>query len=156
MLSKLIVTLIIVIPLFIFSCSESSTGPEDEFGKISGAITFIGSWPENGEVQVSAWTSWPPAGPPTAFSDAFTPGTIFQNYALEGLSKGIYDVITVGWRNPDNPADAKVLGIYWLQTDSLGVDSNGYPTVTPVSIDVSSSKMKWKNIDIIADLDIIP
>ncbi|MDQ7052472.1 MAG: hypothetical protein Q9P14_06110 [candidate division KSB1 bacterium] len=60
----------------------------EEFGEISGTVTFVGTWPQTGEIQVSIWASWPPMGPPAAASTAFQSGQNVQTYKIDGLSKG--------------------------------------------------------------------
>lgn len=129
-----------------------------EFGEITGKVNFVGTWPQTGEVQVSIWASWPPAGPPAAATDAIPADVSSFDYKIEGLSKGMYPVVTVGWRDPSNPAGAKVLGIYWDQTDSLGVDGLGNPIVAPEeikAIEIKDGQMVFTNIDIKANLDIV-
>lgn len=153
MLRKFLAIFIFISLLFLLSCSNG-TGSSSEFGKISGSVTFLGNWPSTGDVQVSAWTEWPPAGPPAVASDVFTSGVNPQDYVLEGLSKGTYKVITAGWRDPNNPSGALVLGVYWAK-DSIGVDTTGMPTVNPQSIEVSSDHLNWNNINIVADLNIV-
>ncbi len=155
--NMLVVFILITLLPLLYGCSEDKK-PTDggEFGEISGTVTFVGTWPSTGEVQVSIWSTWPPAGPPAAATDPLTAGTAVQSYKIEGLSKGTYTAVTVGWRDPANPAGAKVLGIYWEKSDSLGVDSNGNPTVQPMPIEVSEGKLVWSNVDIKADLDIVP
>jgi hypothetical protein len=129
-----------------------------QFGEISGSVNFVGTWPTNGEVQVSLWATWPPAGPPAAATSAFTPITPPQSvsYKIQCLNKGTYPVMTVGWRDPANPRGAKVLGIYWANNDSLAVDSTGnmLPGVQPLPITVSDAKMNWSNVNIKADASI--
>ena len=88
MFVKFITLLVLVFSLFISSCSDSTS--TEDFGQITGSVTFVGSWPTYGDVQVSAWTEWPPAGPPSAASIVFTSGVNPQDYTIEGLSKGTY------------------------------------------------------------------
>lgn len=140
---------------FATGCDSDNPTQTQQFGEISGTVTFIGSWPSVGEIQVSAWTSWPPTGPPAAASDPLQKGVNVQNYKLEGLQKGTYQVITVGWRDPSNPAGAKVIGVYWEQADSLGVDANGNMTVAAKAIVIDENSMVHSNINIKANLDIV-
>ena len=141
----------------LLGCGEDE-GPFDgeKFGEVSGTVTFVGTWSSTGAVQVSIWTVWPPIGAPAAATDPLAVGSAVQSYKIEGLSKGTYTAVTVSWRDPANPAGAKVLGIYWERSDSLGVDGNGNPTVQPMPIEVSDEKLVWSNADIRADLDIVP
>lgn len=130
-----------------------------QFGEIAGKVNFVGTWPSKGEVQVSLWANWPPAGPPAAATAAFTQVTTPQSvsYKLQCLNKGNYPVLTVGWRDPLDPRGAKVLGIYWAQSDSLAVDNTGslLPGIVPLSINVSDSKVNWSNVNIKANLSIV-
>ncbi len=146
----------LVLAAFLISCGKQENPVETEkFGEISGTVTFIGTWPQIGEVQVSAWTDWPPMGPPAAASDPFQPGKNVQTYKIEGLSKGKYPVITVGWRDPSNPAGAKVLGVYWANKDSVGVKADGISFVgNPIPIEITDEKLVWTNIDMKANLDL--
>jgi hypothetical protein len=147
----------LVLMAFFVACSEDENPVQTEqFGEVSGTVTFVGTWPSIGDVQVSMWTSWPPAGPPAAASAKFASGMAKQTYKIEGLNKGTYQVVTVGWRDPANPAAAKVLGIYWARNDSLAVDGTGRQLqgVQPIAIEISDAKLKWTNVDIKANLDI--
>jgi hypothetical protein len=138
------------------SCSDDENPlATQEFGEISGKVTFVGNWPQTGDVQISIWASWPPTGPPAAATDPLQTGVASVDYKIEGLSKGMYPVITAGWRDPNNPQGAKVIGIYWDQSDSLGVDGLGNPMVAPRAIEIKDSQMVFQNIDIKANLDIV-
>ena len=68
-----------------------------EFGSISGTVTFSGSWPDSGEVLITLDTSYPPQGPPAAFSyitsDDISNGV--YNYNFSDLSFRSYEAITV-------------------------------------------------------------
>ncbi len=141
--------------LLLAACSSSPTASND-LGEISGTVTFVGQWPSRGDIQVSAWASWPPAGPPAAASEVFTAGKNSQSYKIEGLSKGDYPVITIGWRDPANPQGALVLGIFWDNTAKAGVDSSGMPNVTPKPVSISSGHLTWNNVDMTANLDVVP
>lgn len=153
------IALLLIIPFLVLAfaaCSDENNPAETEkFGEISGTVTFVGTWPQVGDVQVSVWTSWPPMGPPAAASDPLTKGQNVQSYKIEGLSKGTYPVVTVGWRDPSNPAGAKVLGVYWANKDSVGVAADGITlTVQPIAIEISDNKLVWNNVDIKANLDL--
>lgn len=145
---------IVLIFFAAFSCSDGSSN-DDEFGEVSGTINFVGDWPSTGDVQVSIWSSWPPMGPPAKASVALTPGDNSQSYSLDGLSLGSYPVVTVGWRDPLNPAGAKVIGVYWSNTTTVGVDATGNVVVEPMGIVVEDGHMNHRNINIVADLNVI-
>ncbi len=149
---------VILSSFLILNCDKDDNSVDSEqFGSISGTVTFVGTWPSTGEIQVSIWTSWPPQGPPAAATDPLTQGQS-KTYKIEGLTKGTYPVVTAGWRDPANPAGAKVLGVYWSMTDSVGVDSSGnvLPSVQPTPIVISDDQLNHSNIDIKANLDIVP
>lgn len=129
---------------------QSSTTTE-----ISGTITFNGTWPAQGNIQVSLWTSWPPAGPPAAFSAPLTPGVATQTYKISGLSKGPYAVITAGWRDPADPTGAKVIGVYSANNTLAGVDCKGDFTVAPLPVEISDNNPKATNVNLVANLDIL-
>jgi hypothetical protein len=140
---------------FILGCSEKNNPVESQTaGEISGTITFVGTWPATGNVQVSMWTSWPPAGPPAAFSSVLTPGVATQTYKISGLNNGPYSVITVGWRDPADPTGAKVIGVY-TGNDILGVDCKGQFTLPALPIEISDSQRKVANVNMRANLDIL-
>ena len=144
-----------VLSALLAGCGEDESPVEAEkFGQISGTITFVGTWPSGGDVQVSIWASFPPAGPPAAATEPLAPGETVA-YEIPGLSKGTYPAVTVGWRDPNNPMGGKILGIYWAQSDSLGVASDG-SLATPISIEISDAQLDWSNVDIKANLDIAP
>lgn len=152
----LYVAFIVAAVAMVAGCSDDDNpAAAQQFGEVSGKVVFVGTWPQAGDIQVSIWASWPPAGPPAAATDPLSPGVMEQNYKIEGLNKGNYPVVTVGWRDPNNPAGAKVIGIYWANSDSLGVDAAGNPTVQPSAIEIADGKMVWENINIKANLDII-
>ncbi len=148
---------IVVIMAFFFGCSDDKNPVQTpQFGEVSGTVKLVGTWPATGDVQVSVWASWPPAGPPAGASAKFTAGQNVQTYKIEGLNKGTYPVVTVGWRDPANPAAAKVLGIYWANSDSVGVaDGRGITLsgVQAIPINIADGNMTWTNVDIKANLD---
>lgn len=129
-----------------------------QLGAVYGKVNFVGTWPSKGEVQVSLWSTWPPAGPPAAASTVFTQVTTPQSvsYKIQCLSQKTYPVLTVGWRDPANPAGAKVLGIYWSQSDSLAVDGSGRPMAgaNPLPVEIVDGKLNWSNVNIKANLSI--
>ena len=85
--------------LMIISCDDNETSEEvlPEFGTISGNVNFSGTWPDSGEVLITLDTSYPPQGPPAAFSyitsDDISNGV--YNYNFSDLSFRSYEAITV-------------------------------------------------------------
>ena len=85
--------------LIMVSCEDNNNNEEvlAEFGSISGTVNFSGSWPDSGEVLITLDTSYPPQGPPAAFSyitsDDISNGV--YNYNFSDLSFRSYEAITV-------------------------------------------------------------
>ena len=85
--------------LIMVSCEDNNTNEEvlAEFGSISGTVNFSGSWPDSGEVLITLDTSYPPQGPPAAFSyitsDDISNGV--YNFNFSDLSFRSYEAITV-------------------------------------------------------------
>ncbi|MBI4720210.1 MAG: hypothetical protein HY770_03105 [Chitinivibrionia bacterium] len=130
-------------------------------GSVAGKVTFQGSWPSTGEVQVSIYSNltapYIPMGPPDAATDPITSGSSEYNYIIAGLDKGVYTAIYVGWRDPANPAGARLLGMYWVYEDSVGISaSSGLPVAAPSSVTISSTSLNHTGLDIKADLDLAP
>ena len=148
---------IVVIMAFFLGCSDDNNPVQTaQFGTVTGTVKLVGAWPATGNVQVSIWSSWPPAGPPAGASAIFTSGQNSQTYQIDGLSKGAYPVVTVGWRDPANPAGAKVLGIYWANSDSVGVaDGRGITLsgVQALPINIADGNMSFTSINIKGNLD---
>ena len=161
--AKIVVTAIIILTMIMVSC-KSSNEPEDttpQTGSVSGKVTFVGTWPTTGEVQVGIYANlqppYIPMGPPEAFTDPIPQGTVEYTYKLEGLEKGTYSAIYVSWRDPNNPAVSKILGMYWAHTDSVGIDtSSGFtlPVEPPTPVTIDDDNLNLTNLDIKADLDL--
>ncbi len=151
-----LLSVILSFTLIFWGCEKDSTGPENDFGSVSGKINFIGTWPSNGDIQVSIYSAWPPMGPPDVATDPLPSGSNSQSYKIEGISKGDYSAIVVGWRDPADPAGAKIIGIYHQNANSAGVDATGLPTVAPTAINISNSNLNFTTIDMQANLDIAP
>jgi hypothetical protein len=132
-------------------------------GSVVGTVTFRGTWPGTGDVQVSIFSTLMtppgvPGGPPDAFTDPLNPATDFPtyNYKLEGLDPGEYAAIFVGWRDPANPTGAKLIGMYWIDPDSVGIAANGLPKAPgPSSVSIDEGENKT-GLDVTADLDLAP
>ncbi|RMF58197.1 MAG: hypothetical protein D6748_09400 [Calditrichaeota bacterium] len=152
-----------ILLLMLYGC-KSSNEPVDttpQTGSVSGTVTFVGTWPTTGEIQVGIYANlqppYIPMGPPEAFTDPIPQGTMVYNYKLEGLEKGTYSAIYVSWRDPNNPAASKILGMYWDHPDSVGIDTTGgftLPVAPPKSVTIDDQNLNLTNIDIKADLDL--
>jgi hypothetical protein len=153
----LVAMTIVVVMAFFLGCSDDKNPAQtQQYGEVSGTVKLVGTWPAAGNVQVSIWANWPPTTAPAGASAVFAPGQNTQTYKIEGLNKGSYPVVTVGWRDPANPAGAKVLGIYWANSDSVGVaDGRGITLsgVQALPINVADGNMTFTNINIKGNLD---
>jgi len=144
--------------LFVGACSDDDNPANTPtLGTVSGRITFVGNWPAIGNIQVSLLDAWPP--PPRApyqASPVITANSVTYDYTFDGIERGTYPAIVVGWRDPANPAGAKVLGIYVNDATKTGINTTNVPPTydTPVSIAISDAKMIWPGLDIRADLSL--
>jgi len=151
----MMMSLVLFIAFWLGCSDEKNPVQSSTTTEVSGTVTFNGAWPSTGNIQISLWTSWPPAGPPAAFSAPLTPGVATQTYKITELSKGPYAVITVGWRDPADPTGAKVIGVYSANTTLAGVDCKGDFTVAPLPVEISASNPKATNVNLVANLDIL-
>lgn len=155
------VLLLAALSVFLVACGgdDNAITPTQQYGSVSGTVTFVGNWPTSGEVQVSIWPSWPPAGPPSAATLPIASTTTF-NYKIEGLNRGTYQAITAGWRDPANPMGARVLGIYINDPNNSGVSidtTTGRPIyATPAPIVISDAKMDHTGLNLRADFAFAP
>lgn len=150
----------------IASCEDDSTTIVPGGSSVKGTVTFLnsGSWPSTGDVQVSIYATLPgnfiPNGPPDDFTDPITPGVGVYSYEFVGLDAGTYAAIYVSWRDPANPSGATLLGMYWTYIDSLGVAQSGPYVVPkapgPKSVTISSSNLNVNDLDIVADINLVP
>jgi len=134
-------------------------------GSVAGTVTFEGTWPSTGDVQVSIFSTldppyYVPMGPPDAFTDPITGSPATYNYSMAGLDFGSYAGIYVSWRDPANPSNAKLLGMYWVYVDSLGIVDDGSPLdgtpkpPYPAPITLEAANAAQTGLDIRADLDL--
>ena len=127
-MNRLTKVTIIIFILILTSCEDSDPNidPLPEFGSISGAISFIGAWPDSGEVLVTLDTNYPPMGPP-ASSKTIENDELVDNvyeYSFKGLAFGEYAALTVTyWPNgySSGSTDYNLLGSY-LDTMTLSLD----------------------------------
>ncbi|HQU73453.1 MAG TPA: hypothetical protein PKV71_09725 [Calditrichia bacterium] len=149
------------------SCSDDSTGPDiPDKGTISGTVTFTGTWPATGEIQVSLWTAldpttYAPTGAPAGATEAIAQTGSYE-FSFEGLDDGEYVAIYVGWRDPADPTGARLLGMYWTNPSDAGVVELEVapgvfvtaPVAAPSTITVSESNRVVSNVNITANLDL--
>lgn len=152
------ILMLLSIALLLMSACESSTAPEEERGTISGTVNFTGTWPVAGDIQVSVYTGltfpYIPMGPPEAFTDPISNSTSYD-FEFKSLADGSYSAVYVSWRDPQNPAISKLLGMYWAQTDSVGIDTTtGGPLGAPAELVIDDNTPNHKNLLIAADLDL--
>tara|TARA_B100001250_G_scaffold311027_1_gene272957 strand:+ start:1562 stop:1984 length:423 start_codon:yes stop_codon:yes gene_type:complete len=85
--------------LIFISCEDNKADEEPlpEFGSISGAVNFIGTFPDTGEALITLDTQWPVAGPPAGF--AYITSSDVQNgvynYTFSNLSFRDYEAVTI-------------------------------------------------------------
>lgn len=148
--------------LVVTGCSDDDETPLSQApstGSVSGTVTFTGDWPAAGEVQVSIYASlqppYVPTGAPDAFTDPIAHGTNDYEYVLDGLDKGDYMAIFVSWRDPQNPAATKLIGMYWPNTNECGINEmTGLPLQQPLGVTIEDGNMNHTDLDITANLDI--
>ena len=135
-------------------CSDDDDGGPmaPTTGSVSGKVTFVGTWPASGEIQVSVYTGltppWVPTGPPEAFTDPI-PVSNEYDYVLEGLDFGDYSAVYVSWRDPAMPANSKLLGMFWAFPDSVGINAQtGLPKEMPSDFTIQSSFPDFTNYNI--------
>ena len=140
---------------------DDSTTVVRDTGSVSGTVTFIdGTWPANGNIQISVFSEYPPTGAPDGFTTPLNPATDFptHDYTVSGLEVGTYAAVVVGWRDPGNPQGARTIGIYWAYVDSLGMEPGDPPVAKapgPQSVTVEKDQVT-AGVDIVADLTLIP
>ena len=130
----------VAIGLFI-GCGGSdgpTSGDPANTGSVSGTVTFTGTWPVSGNVQVAVYAALPPTGPPDGYTNPLNPATDYptHDYKIAGLDPGNYAGVIVSWRDPSNPLSSKIIGQY----------SGGMPVVVVKKEDAPG-------FDIVADLD---
>ena len=139
----------------ISACNDDNNPAAPTTGTIAGTVAFQGTWPTTGQVQVSVFLSYPPMGPPDAYTDPITPGTSYD-YRFDGLDPATYAAVVVGWFDPTlPPGSEKILGIYWDNVDSVAVDNNGAPQVAPKAVTVTAGANKT-GLNMAANLDVAP
>ncbi len=149
------------ISLFIVSCSDDNNPANvPTTGTISGRVTFVGTWPSVGNVQVSLFDKWPPQAAPYQASAVIPPNSSTYDFNFEGIAKSTYPAVVVGWRNPNDPNPAtssRVIGIYINDATKTGITvAGGQPTFdTPVPIVISDTKMIWTGVDLRGDLSFV-
>jgi hypothetical protein len=140
--------------IVMLACEDDEDPAGPATGSIAGTITFQGTWPTTGNVQLSVFSAFPPTGAPDAFTDPISP-TASHDYQIDGLEPGEYAAVVIGWRDPADPPGAKTIGMYWAFVDSVAVDGSGNPRGFPVPVTVRAGETQ-NNVDMVADLDVAP
>lgn len=114
---RAVVALAAISLTFLVACGgDDSTSPGDpsNTGSISGTVTFTGTWPASGDVQVAVYSSLPPTGPPDGYTNPLNGATDYPTYTytISGLDPGTYDGVIVVWRDPSDVLSSKEIGIY--------------------------------------------
>lgn len=108
------------------SCGESGEDQIDSLASIHGTVLMRGDWPDEGEIQISLFSTWhenlplaiAPQGPPDFHTEALispTPGaqTHQLDYRIEDINPDSYPSLVVGWRNGGTTGvDEPVLGLF--------------------------------------------
>jgi hypothetical protein len=139
--SSVVCTLCAVALATAVACSDDdnpAAGDPANTGSISGTVTFAGTWPVTGDIQVAVYSSLPPTGPPDGFTNPLNPATDYPtyDYTVPGLDPGNYAGVIVSWRDPSDPLSSEIIGQY-----------SGGLSVTVVKGETASG------FDITADLD---
>lgn len=149
--------------LWLSACSDDSTSPEDipDTGSVSGTVTFTGTWPSNGDIQVSIYTGlnppYIPMGPPEQATDPIPANTGTYSFKFEGLEKTTYSAVFVGWRDPSDPTASRLLGMYWTDPNATGIDPmTGLPQAAPTTITIDNDHIDITGINLTGDLDLAP
>lgn len=161
-LAKLTMSIFATLLVVATACDDDDgmMGTVPTTGSVSGTVTFNGSWPATGDVQISVYTSlappWVPMGPPEASSEVITGSPATLDYKIEGLDKASYAAVFVGWRDPLNPMGARLIGMFWMHADSVGINAmTGLPHQQPTGFVVADGNLDNPDHDITADLDLI-
>lgn len=134
--------LTIVVALFIYSCSDDSSNPGNNNPtsfSITGTITFADTTRvyTGGSYNISAFTSWPPAGQPSAIgflTPVLNGGVYSSTYSLTSLPNGYYYLATAWTKEPYVVGGNYVLGTY-------GCDTNSIFTCSPDSVVINSANV---------------
>ena len=129
-------------------------------GSLAGEVTFQGTWPTTGDVQVSVYgdlnAPWVPMGPPEQSTDPFSGTPSTASYVLDGLEEGTYDAIYVSWRDPANPSQTRLIGMYGPDAGDPGIAASGLPIEEPGGVEITSATLDLEGLDITASFDLLP
>lgn len=154
--------------LVVFAGCDDSSNSADELATLHGTLTLHGTWPQEGDIQVSLFPQWDvgepmaiaPGGPPEFHTENLTGATPTDTvhaiaYRIDDVNPGEYPALVVGWRNGGTIGlDEPVLGMHGadfavgdtLPTavtisagDDLTIDFDGWLDLVPAGAVVSDS-----------------
>ena len=142
------------VTILIYNCGSDSvtnttTGPAA--GTINGTITFVDTskvqcTPTCGFYELAAFSSWPPAGPPNAYSTLTLTkaNNVYTSaYSLVGLTGGGNYVLVAAYTElPYHPMGNFVLGIHGCDTSSSCYFVNPKHDTLPSSVGLANINFK--------------
>ena len=156
--TKIKITTLFIFTLLVVTGCEDSTGTP-ESATISGEITFIGTWPDTGNISISAMKIWNFMDPeytgiPSGYQlilesqVSVTNGdTSTFDYTISNLPFSVFNGIAVSWTNPDtnynSSCNQSVLGGYG--------DSVSYPFISLDSVVTSTTNHELSGLNINAN-----
>tara|TARA_B100001173_G_C15864235_1_gene494393 strand:- start:221 stop:709 length:489 start_codon:yes stop_codon:yes gene_type:complete len=143
---KLSVLTVIFSMLFLVSCGDDNDDPATS-GTLNVTINVTNpeAWPPNGTVFCSMDSVWPPQGAPykstTLLSSQVQNGVI--SLVFEDIEFNTYKLLSVSWRDPDNPDPTTNQYIWGAHSGSMF--ENGqfvfYANATPFTMDQNNSEL---------------
>ncbi|MFC1500230.1 hypothetical protein ACFL6T_04340 [Candidatus Zixiibacteriota bacterium] len=145
--------------IILLSACTDDPASVPQTGSVTGTITFSGTWPDAGDVQVSIYSvlspPWIPMGPPDQANDSITGNPDTDEFTFSGLEFGDYTAIYVSLRDPSNPAATQLLGMYWAHPDSVGISPfTGLPLTQPTAVTIDKDYPHLTGIDLLVDFDL--
>ena len=163
---NLLIFMLVVAPMILGGCSGDSNPAAPTTGSISGTVNFSGTWPSTGDIQISVYSAisqpggpgpaYLPTGAPDVFTDPIQGPVSSYDFTISGLEKGTYAAVYVGWRDPQNPSGALLLGMFQANHGVSGLDSQGLPSSAPAQVVIEDGKLTHTGIDMTADLSFAP
>ncbi len=139
-------------------CDDDET-TDPTTGSLEGRVSFEGTWPTSGEVQVSLYATlsppWVPMGPPEQATGVITGEPSTYDFRFDGLEFAEYAGIYVSWRDPADVTSAQLIGMYWEWPDSVGVSELGLPLEMPSGVAIDREAPMRTGLDFTADLDLL-
>jgi hypothetical protein len=115
-LSLRIAAALCVTALALVGCGDDgpTSGDPANTGSVSGTVTFTGTWPVSGDVQVAVYSELPPTRAPDGYTSPLNGATDYPTYdfKIAGLDAGTYAGIIVTWRDPSDTSSSRIIGQY--------------------------------------------